>query len=792
MKKKAEILAPAGTMDALKAAIANGANAIYLGGNSFGARAYAGNFGKEEMQQAIAYAHERNVKIYVTTNIIVMNSEVEAFLRYVAFLYENDVDALIVQDIGMAHLIKKYFPSMEIHASTQMTAVNSLDTEYLRQVGFERVVYARENSIEELKRIQEKTKMESEAFVHGALCICYSGNCLFSAMTTERSGNRGSCSQPCRMKYQLEKNGNTVEQGYLLSAKDLSTITKAEELLDSGIHSWKIEGRMKRPEYVATVVKNYCDMATNAEKISTKERLSKEDEIRHIFQREYTTGFLLGDENKNIVNPKSPKNKGVLAGNVLYNDKKRKKLGVKLVDDVEVGDGLSTGEKIGRILKGKQICDCAKRGESIELDYIGDLNAGQDIYKTYAKSIMEHAAQSYQKENLHFPISMTLSLYEGQNPILYVCDDEGREVTYVDNMIAERANKAGINEEIAFVQLSKLGEVPYHLEQKNFTLESSRAVFVSKSDLNRFRREAIALLAQKRQKRNTRKGIDVEGIIACWKAERKRMLVGEEMRKKEDRQPFFSVRCRNKEQLFAAKEENVFRVYVDTMELYNFAKTLFAEEQLYFVIPDVVTEKDLDTVTEYLKNFGNRFLTNSPGMAWTYREQNVVGDYLLNLSNSYALKAFPMEQATPSLEWIYGEERQNLQEVFEKENVEIPVYLTPMLMISEYKLSEKHKEKESEHHVERKGLENASKNIWEYDERNTEDEFWLVDQKGNKLFVCSDLFGKTKLFGYEKKELNVAIVELYQEGFSHFRIEFLKEDRNTARQVIKRYKNYLK
>ncbi len=144
------------------------------------------------------------------------------------------------------------------------------------------------------------------------------------------------------------------------------------------------------------------------------------------------------------------------------------------------------------------------------------------------------------------------------------------------------------------------------------------------------------------------------------------------------------------------------------------------------------------------------------------------------------------------MEWIYGEERQNLQEVFEKENVEIPVYLTPMLMISEYKLSEKHKEKESEHHVERKGLENASKNIWEYDERNTEDEFWLVDQKGNKLFVCSDLLGKTKLFGYEKKELNVAIVELYQEGFSHFRIEFLKEDRNTARQVIKRYKNYLK
>lgn len=171
MKKNIEILAPAGTMESLYAAVSNGANAIYLGGKTFGARAYAGNFDEQELKQAIAYAHERNVKIYVTTNILVMDSEVTDFLEYVSFLYQNDVDALIIQDIGMVHLLRNIFPNMPLHSSTQMTVINSLDTLYVKKLGIERMVYARENSVEELKEIQQKTGMESETFVHGALCI---------------------------------------------------------------------------------------------------------------------------------------------------------------------------------------------------------------------------------------------------------------------------------------------------------------------------------------------------------------------------------------------------------------------------------------------------------------------------------------------------------------------------------------------------------------------------------------------------------------------------------------------
>lgn len=764
MKKNIEILAPAGTMESLYAAVSNGANAIYLGGKTFGARAYAGNFDEQELKQAIAYAHERNVKIYVTTNILVMDSEVTDFLEYVSFLYQNDVDALIIQDIGMVHLLRNIFPNMPLHSSTQMTVINSLDTLYVKKLGIERVVYARENSVEELKEIQQKTGMESETFVHGALCICYSGNCLFSTMMTNRSGNRGSCSQNCRMKYRLEKNGTCVDSGYLLSAKDLSTLTQVGQLIESGIDSWKIEGRMKRPEYVATVVKHYSDMKEHANQIPLIERYQREDEIRHIFQREYTTGFLLNDENKNIVNPLIPKNKGILIGKVLRNDRERKRLKILLEKDIEVGDGLSTGEKVGRILVGNNIVNSAQSGQEIELDYVGNLKTGDEVYKTYSKKIMEGAKSSYQKEAFSFPVTMLLELKLGKQPVLNIEDEEYHRVSYMDDMVVAEAKNKAVDEEFAYTQLSKLGDTPYKLEKRNFSLKISGNVFVSKSDLNRFRREAIHLLSIERQNRHHRTPFDWKECYRIAKQQFDNVNSGEAT---ENRGYYLSCKCRTKEQLETAKKENISRIYVETVELYDYAKSCFNEEQIYYSIPDVVTEKNLNYVENLISHTGKRFLTNSLGIIEKYQEYDIVGDYLLNLSNKYSLNCLNAKQVTPSLEWIFSHQMEDILSFSKKDKVEIPIYLTPMVMIMEYDVTK-------------------TNNIY-----SINDQYELVSQKGERFPIWKDELGKTRIFLNEPKELKQDIKRFYDSGFRHFRIEFLNEGEDQVRNIIRSYKNYL-
>ena len=254
--EKVEILAPAGSMESLVAAINKGADAVYLGGNKFSARAYASNFDNDNMLKAVDYAHSYDVKIYVTLNTILKENEVEEAVRYVGYLYEIGVDALIIQDLGLLKRIKEDFPLLEVHASTQMTIHNGEAAVYFKDKGFHRIVLSREMTLEEIKYISKDLGIETEMFVHGAICVAYSGQCLMSSMIGGRSGNRGRCAQPCRMEYTLkgEKSGET--KGHLLSPKDMCTIEDVEDIVETGVYSLKIEGRMKRAEYVAGVVDN--------------------------------------------------------------------------------------------------------------------------------------------------------------------------------------------------------------------------------------------------------------------------------------------------------------------------------------------------------------------------------------------------------------------------------------------------------------------------------------------------------------------------------------------------------
>ena len=250
--KKVELLSPAGDFESLKMAVLNGADAVYLAGKRFGARAFSNNFTQEELLEAINYCHLYGVKVYITINTIVYEDEVKEFLEFVKLIYDNNVDAVIIQDIGMADLIHKKFPDLELHASTQMNIMDIESLKLLKNIGFKRVVLARETPLSLIKQMKKEVDIELEVFIHGALCVSCSGQCLISYFKTGRSGNRGMCAQICRHPFDLYKDDERiyVKDKFLLSPKDLCTIDKIPELIESGIDSFKIEGRMKSKEFI--------------------------------------------------------------------------------------------------------------------------------------------------------------------------------------------------------------------------------------------------------------------------------------------------------------------------------------------------------------------------------------------------------------------------------------------------------------------------------------------------------------------------------------------------------------
>ena len=313
MNRDVEILAPAGSMECLRAAVAAGADAIYLGGTKFGARAYAQNLSEEDLVQAIEYVHIHGRKIYMTVNTLLKDRELNELYAYLLPYYKAGLDGVIVQDIGAVKFIGEYFPEMPVHASTQMTITNTLGADFLKRYGITRVVPARELSLKEIRDMKKQTGLEMECFVHGALCYCYSGQCLLSSMIGGRGGNRGQCAQPCRLPYQTEGK----KPADLMSLKDLCTIDILPELIDAGIDSFKIEGRMKQPEYVYTVVKMYRKYADQYLKLQKEGKgkssyhVSEADkrELLATYQRRgYCEGYYYQHNGKDMVSLKRPKN----------------------------------------------------------------------------------------------------------------------------------------------------------------------------------------------------------------------------------------------------------------------------------------------------------------------------------------------------------------------------------------------------------------------------------------------------------------------------------------------------
>ncbi|NLE24236.1 MAG: U32 family peptidase [Clostridiaceae bacterium] len=500
---KLELLAPAGSFESLKAAISNGADAVYLGGGKHNARINAANFNEKELIEAIDYAHERGKKVYITLNTLMKNHELKDVLKFAEYINKEGADAAIVQDLGLVKLLKKYLPDFCIHASTQATLANSEAVKAIEAMGVKRVVLPRELTLEEIRIIGEKSTAELEVFVHGALCVCYSGQCLMSSFIGGRSGNRGLCAQPCRLPWSLSLDGKEYRNSsYLISPRDLMAIELLPQLKKVGVSSLKLEGRMKSPEYVAIVTsiyRKYLDILENSGESSFRVEESDKEVLMQAFNRGgFTRGYLEGNRDfKKLVYPKHPKNQGVLLGTIL--DTKPLYVKVRLTKPLSMGDGIEILNKQGdavsfiatSILEKDGQVRSAQAGAEV---WIGDVRAvvkeGSQVYKTLSKPLFDEARKSFeQKEVPCIPLDMEFTFKTGETAKLTVRDSEGNSVNIISETAAEKAvNKVLSNERIR-EQLDKTGGTPYYL----------RSLFISSDDestmpisaINAMRREAL-------------------------------------------------------------------------------------------------------------------------------------------------------------------------------------------------------------------------------------------------------------------------------------------------------------
>ena len=508
--KKIELLAPAGNMEALHAAVEAGCDAVYLGMQNFSARAFAGNFSEEEFAEAIRYCHIRNVRIYVTINTMLYESEIENALKLVQFLYDHDVDALLIQDFGLFHLVHTCFPDLPIHCSTQMHIHNLAGVEQMKKEGAARCVMARETPIE-LIRAACAAGMDIEVFAYGAICISYSGQCLMSAQVKNRSANRGMCAQCCRLRY-CHSDGTPFKEGeYLLSPKDLNVIDEIPELIEAGVASLKIEGRMKRPAYVYLVVKTFreaIDACYRHETYHVSAR--REKELEEMFNRGFSKGHLFHDDVNARMAHFRPNHQGVPIGKVVsfHNDR----VTVKLSDVLHQHDGLrilnqphDTGLTAVKIEKKGKLVNEAYAGDTVTLACrsLPHPHAGQPLLKTSDTALMKEIDEEIAASHRTVPVKIRYTAHLNEPFRLTVQDDDGHQVEAVSDTVLEAAAKAPLTEEKIHDLLARTGDTAYQVQDMQG--EQDR-IFMPVSKLNALRREAFARLDEIRSDLNHYKG----------------------------------------------------------------------------------------------------------------------------------------------------------------------------------------------------------------------------------------------------------------------------------------------
>jgi len=608
-----EILAPVGNIENLEAAVLAGADAVYLAGKNFGARSFAENFTKEQLIDVIEYCHLRDVSVYITVNTLIKEDELLEVMKYIDFLYINGVDALIVQDIGLASIILEQYPDLDLHASTQMTAHSLEDVKFLETMGFKRVILSREVSIEEIKKIKNNTTVALEVFVHGALCVSYSGQCLMSSLIGGRSGNRGKCAQPCRKLYQLKDKDDYKKEGYLLSLKDLSVQEEIEALKAVGITSLKIEGRMKSKNYVYSVV-------------STYKNNSDQYELSKVFNRYLTKGFLFDTSIKDISSEDTPGHKGSYLGTVESVDTST--IDILLADDLTLQDEIqirrnqrSVGARIEKINKKGRNVDSAKKGDRVTVKFTKKAYVGEEIYKTYDVAYNKSIDLEMNDKNIKIPLSLEVTVKIGKKPVLSIVDNHNNQVETVTDFVIEKAAKRPVSKEQIIEHISKLGSTPYSVGSIEVTCDDE--VFLPISRINELRRIAIEQLNEQRKKwYNNRKSNPLTNTDELFSVTGKT---------KDSKQLFVSVD--NLDHLAVVINDDVDGIYYRDLATFEEAKKFAAGENIYLSLNTITDTTAYESFDAYAEE---KIQVKNVGQLGYFKKNTITGGFPLNVYNSVA------------------------------------------------------------------------------------------------------------------------------------------------------------
>ncbi len=501
-----ELLAPAGDWESLRAATANGADAVYFGLPQFNARHRATNFGPEELPQIMKFLHERNVKGFVTLNTLVFSDELPAVSEYVQAIAQAGADAVIVQDVGLVALIKQLVPSLPVHASTQMTLTEPRGIEFAKKLGVSRVVLARELSLAEIGKVTAATDVPVEVFVHGALCVAYSGQCLTSEALGGRSANRGQCAQACRLPYEMLVDGSRRELGdraYLLSPQDLAAHDLIGELTAAGVISFKIEGRLKGGPYVAAATQTYraaIDAAVAGQDFALPPAQARE--LAQTFSRGFTPGFLEGNNHQRLVQGRFPKSRGVAVGSVVAMTKQG--IRVKLLEAglLKAGDGIvfdlgkpeekEPGGRVWKVIEDDS-AEAELQFEPASIDW-SVVPLGARVWKTDDPALRKRLEQSYagNRPTKRIPLSVTIEGRIGEGLRVAVADANGQYAVVKWPGPLAKAMRHPLTREAVVEQFDRLKDTPFALGEVTLKLEVP--VMVPKSVLNDLRRQAVAIL----------------------------------------------------------------------------------------------------------------------------------------------------------------------------------------------------------------------------------------------------------------------------------------------------------
>ena len=605
-----ELLSPVGDFECLKSAVQNGADTVYFGADLFSARAFASNFTLGELQKCISYAKLRGVKTNLTLNILLKDNELSDAINIAKHAYEFGIDAIIVQDLGLGKYLIDNFPGLDVHASTQMTTHNLDGVLLLQKLGFKRVVLARELPISEIEYICKNSNIEIETFIHGALCISYSGQCLFSSLVGGRSGNRGKCAGPCRLPYYLKQNNEkTIDSGYLLSPRDLCGLEFIPNLIKAGVVCLKIEGRMKSPEYVATVTRiyrKYIDLAKSSLPYIIDENDKKQ--LLQVFNRgNFSSGHLDNKANEKLIFKEKPNNIGLHLGSIIKYQKNKGYITIKLKECLSIGDKIAIDKEngtytISELMENGKNIKKASKGKIVTIGRMkGNICINDNLYKMGSKSLLELAKKSYSKENIKVNIICNLKIQTNKSITAHVAvPNFSISEDYIFNVIPQKANKQSITTEIIEKQFFKTNDTPFNFEKLNIELENN--VFLPVSNINKIRREILEQIEVKitnNFKRTLNKELDFSFINNIGNQQKNNNKISLLLRKLDKDIDYTKIK--NIDKLYIPLSYFMDAKYGDT--LLNLCKIF----NLYIYLPNIIREnlmkKTKKVIPNILKNF---------------------------------------------------------------------------------------------------------------------------------------------------------------------------------------------